>query len=135
MYLKLFSAMGLTWVFEVLAWFVARYDVDGSVPVEIQVFVNLFNVLQGIVIFVVFGLKGSTSSKVKQKVRSTRRNKSSRESSSKSCSNAVDGLRQTSLNKKKCVSYSRTTSSSECTEFIAPVLDSALSLSALNSDF
>ena len=54
-FLKLFVAFGLTWVFEVVAWLISSDRI--SVPMPLQILLNIANVLQGLIIFFVFGLK------------------------------------------------------------------------------
>ena len=43
-YAKLFGAMGLTWLFEVIAWLIATYN--GNVPEWFNFLVNSANILQ-----------------------------------------------------------------------------------------
>ncbi|XP_059078754.1 G-protein coupled receptor Mth-like isoform X2 [Tigriopus californicus] len=61
-YLKLFVAMGLTWVFEILAWVLSEKSVQAPQPIIICL--NMVNICQGIVMFVVFALKDTTRQKI-----------------------------------------------------------------------
>ncbi|XP_059098467.1 uncharacterized protein LOC131892660 [Tigriopus californicus] len=61
-YLKLFVAMGLTWVFEILAWVLSEKSVQAPQPIIICL--NMVNICQGIVMFHVFALKDTTRQKI-----------------------------------------------------------------------
>ena len=67
MLLKLFIAMGLTWILELIALAVTQLVDEGDVPQWISIILNIANVLQGIVIFMVFGFKPSVRNHIKEK--------------------------------------------------------------------
>ena len=67
MLLKLFIAMGLTWFLELIALAVSQLTDEGDVPQWTSVILNIANVLQGIVIFFVFGFKPSIRNHIKAK--------------------------------------------------------------------
>ena len=67
MLLKLFIAMGLTWILELIALAVTQLVDEGDVPQWISIILNIANVLQGIVIFIVFGFKPSVRNHIKEK--------------------------------------------------------------------
>ena len=67
MLLKLFIAMGLTWILELIALAVSQFTQEGDVPQEVSIILNIANVLQGIVIFFVFGFKPSIRKTIKEK--------------------------------------------------------------------
>ena len=67
MLLKLFIAMGLTWILELIALAVTQLVDEGDVPQWISIILNIANVLQGIVIFIVFGIKPSVRNHIKEK--------------------------------------------------------------------
>ena len=67
MLLKLFIAMGLTWFLELIALAVSQFTDEGDVPQWTSVILNIANVLQGIVIFFVFGFKPSIRNHIKAK--------------------------------------------------------------------
>ena len=48
MFLKLFGAMGLTWILELIAWIISQYTEE--VPLALTIILNTPTVLQGIVI-------------------------------------------------------------------------------------
>lgn len=64
-YFKLFVAMGLTWVFEILAWILSEKSVQAPQPIII--ILNMVNISQGIVMFVVFTLKDTTIQRLTDK--------------------------------------------------------------------
>ena len=55
MILKLFIAMGLTWILELIALAISLSSNEGDIPQWVSIILNVANVLQGIVIFIVFG--------------------------------------------------------------------------------
>ncbi len=61
-YFKLFVAMGLTWGLEVVAWFLS--DKDRPAPKALIMALNVTNIFQGIVIFVVFTMKHEVAKKM-----------------------------------------------------------------------
>ena len=67
MLLKLFIAMGLTWILELIALAVTQLVDEGDVPQWISIILNIANVLQGIVIFIVFGFKPSVRNHIREK--------------------------------------------------------------------
>ena len=67
MLLKLFIAMGLTWILEFIALAISLTSAKGDVPQWVSIMLNIANVLQGIVIFFVFGLKPSVRNHIKEK--------------------------------------------------------------------
>ena len=64
-YLKLFSAMGLTWAVEILAWCLSGKD--NPAPLQVVICLNLLNIFQGIIIFLVFTMKPATAHKLQQR--------------------------------------------------------------------
>ena len=48
MFLKLFGAMGLTWILELIAWIISQYTEE--VPLALTIILNTPTVLQGTVI-------------------------------------------------------------------------------------
>ena len=58
MYLKLFVVMGISWIMEILAWFI------NSVPNYVWYPTNMLNSLQGLIIFIIFVCK----KKIKQQL-------------------------------------------------------------------
>ena len=66
MFLKLFVALGLTWSLEIIAWIIISTDSD--VPEWFTVVLNLANILQGIVVFMIFGLKATARRDMKKRV-------------------------------------------------------------------
>ena len=91
MFLKLFVAFGLTWAFEVVAWLNSAEDV--SVPLSLQIILNIANVLQGVIIFLVFGLKRTGSKPTRS---GTYRYSRSASTSSTAASSKVISLRGSS---------------------------------------
>lgn len=67
MLLKLFIAMGLTWILELIALAVTQLVDEGDVPQWISIILNIANVLQGIVVFIVFGFKPSVRNHIREK--------------------------------------------------------------------
>ena len=67
MLLKLFIAMGLTWILELIALAVTQLVDEGDVPQWISIILNIANVLQGIVVFIVFGFKPSVRNHIRDK--------------------------------------------------------------------
>ena len=67
-FLKLFGAMGLTWLLEVIAWLIVKTN-DKPVHDAINVILNLPNVLQGLIIFCVFGIKKSVKTGIRKTYR------------------------------------------------------------------
>ena len=67
MLLKLFIAMGLTWILELIALAVTLLVDEGDVPQWISIILNIANVLQGIVVFIVFGFKPSVRNHIREK--------------------------------------------------------------------
>ena len=65
-YMKLFAAMGLTWSLEVLAWFLS--DESNPPPEWLILTLNMFNIFQGPVIFLVFTFKPATAQKLKPRL-------------------------------------------------------------------
>ena len=59
--------MGLTWILELIALAVTQLVDEGDVPQWISIILNIANVLQGIVIFIVFGIKPSVRNHIKEK--------------------------------------------------------------------
>lgn len=49
--------MGLTWTLEIIAWIIIKTESSADVPEWFTYFLNMGNVLQGIVVFVIFSLK------------------------------------------------------------------------------
>ena len=60
--------MGLTWLFEVIAWLIVIYS-NEPVPDALNVILNLPNVFQGLIIFCVFGIKKSVKSELRKTYR------------------------------------------------------------------
>ena len=68
MLLKLFIAMGLTWMLEIIAFAVSQSTEDGDVPQLISILLTIPNVFQGIIIFSgLFGIKASNRNHIKKK--------------------------------------------------------------------
>ena len=67
MILKLFIAMGLTWILELIALAISLSSNEGDIPQWVSIILNIANVLQGIVIFMVFGFKPSVRNHIKEK--------------------------------------------------------------------
>ena len=66
MFLKLFIAMGLTWFLEIITWAIIKVG-TGSIPEWLSIILIMTNVLQGIVVFVTFGLKPTIRKELKKK--------------------------------------------------------------------
>ena len=92
MFSKLFMAMGLTWFLELLAWIISEYTAEGQVDMSISVILNIPNVLQGVLIFLVFGLKKSASEAISQKLRKSQRNRSLQRSTNSSESSTTSTI-------------------------------------------
>ena len=71
-FLKLFGAMGLTWLFEVIALLIMKTS-DKPVPDALNVILNLPNVFQGFIIFCVFGIKKSVKTGLQKTYRFIRK--------------------------------------------------------------
>ena len=67
MILKLFIAMGLTWILELIALAISLSSNEGDIPQWVSIILNIANVLQGIVIFIVFGIKPSVRNLIREK--------------------------------------------------------------------
>ena len=67
MILKLFIAMGLTWILELIALAISLSSNEGDIPQSVSIILNIANVLQGIVIFIVFGIKPSVRNLIREK--------------------------------------------------------------------
>ena len=67
MFLKLFIAMGLTWIFELIALAISQLTDEGDMPQWVSILLNIANVLQGIIIFFVFGFKPSVRDRIREK--------------------------------------------------------------------
>ena len=67
-FLKLFGAMGLTWLFEVIAVVIMKTS-EEPIHAALTVILNLPNVLQGLIIFCVFGIKKSVKSGIRKTYR------------------------------------------------------------------
>ena len=67
MLLKLFIAMGLTWLLEIIAFAVSQSTDKGDVPEWVSILLIIPNVIQGIIIFLVFGIKPSNRDHIKKK--------------------------------------------------------------------
>ena len=67
MILKLFIAMGLTWILELIALAISLSSNEGDIPQWVSIILNIANVLQGIVIFIVFGFKPSVRDHIREK--------------------------------------------------------------------
>ena len=108
MLLKLFIAMGLTWLLEIIAFAVSQSTDKGDVPEWVSILLIIPNVVQGIIIFLVFGIKPSNREHIKKRYFKN----------SYACTTQVSSMnygssihRQNSTNsapiiKKKSVSYS-----------------------------
>merc|ERR1739838_400390 len=59
--------MGLTWMLEIIAFVVSQSTKDGDVPEWVSIFLTIPNVFQGIIIFLVFGIKPSNRDHIKKK--------------------------------------------------------------------
>ena len=57
MFLKLFVALGLTWILEIISWMII--STKSNVPEWFTGVLNIANILQGFVVFVIFGLKAT----------------------------------------------------------------------------
>ena len=66
MLVKLFIAMGLTWILELIALAISLSSNEGDIPQWVSIILNIANVLQGIVIFIVFGIKPSVRNHIKE---------------------------------------------------------------------
>ena len=75
MFFKLFIALGLTWILEIIAWIIISTNTD--VPQWFAVVLSIANVLQGFVVFAIFGLKASARKNLKQKAQSMKMKKMS----------------------------------------------------------
>lgn len=62
LFLKLFIIMGVTWIFEVISWLVSGYNWNWY-----WVIFDMINILQAIVIFIIFVCKKETISSLEQK--------------------------------------------------------------------
>ena len=67
-FLKLFGAMGLTWLLEVIGELIVKNS-NSPVPDALDVILNLPNVLQGLIIFCVFGIKKSVKTGIRKTYR------------------------------------------------------------------
>ena len=67
MFLKLFIAMGLTWILELIAVAISHCTEEGDVPQWVSIIINIANVLQGVIIFFVFGFKPSVRDSIRKK--------------------------------------------------------------------
>ena len=79
MFFKLFIALGLTWILEIIAWIIITTKTD--VPQWFAVVLSIANVLQGFVVFAIFGLKASARKNMKQRAQSMKMKKMSRSTS------------------------------------------------------
>ena len=79
MFFKLFIALGLTWSLEIIAWIIITTKTD--VPQWFAVVLSIANVLQGFVVFAIFGLKASARKNLKQRAQSMRMTTMSRSTS------------------------------------------------------
>ena len=68
MFFKLFIALGLTWILEIIAWIIIT--TKSPVPQWFGVLLNIANILQGFVVFAIFGLKASARKNLKQRAQS-----------------------------------------------------------------
>ena len=109
MLLKLFIAMGLTWLLEIIAFAVSQSTDKGDVPEWVSILLIIPNVVQGIIIFLVFGIKPSNRDHIKK--RYLRRVSCAPTTNVSSINYGSSIHRQNSTNsapiiKKKSVSYS-----------------------------
>ena len=119
MLLKLFIAMGLTWFLELIALAVSQLTVEGDVPQWTSVILNIANVLQGIVIFFVFGFKPSIRNHIRAKYQG--RNVQSKTGSTRktsTLSNASNFSRQNSTTRPSLTKLVSFTPSSEGSEVV-----------------
>ena len=79
MFFKLFIALGLTWILEIIAWIIITTETD--VPQWFAVVLSIANILQGFVVFAIFGLKASARKNLKQRAQSMRMTTMSRSTS------------------------------------------------------
>ena len=93
MFLKLFIAMGLTWILELIAWLISKFGQDGTISLPLIIILNIATVLQGVVVFFVFVFKKSTRQSIKDKFdgSSSGKGKASRDFES---SNSVSGAKR-----------------------------------------
>ena len=66
MFFKLSIAMGLGWTFEIIAWVIV--ESKATVPIQFTFIMLIIIECQGIVVFIVFGLKGSNRRMMKSKL-------------------------------------------------------------------
>jgi len=71
MFLKLFGAMGLTWILELIAWIISQYTEE--VPLALTIILNTPTVLQGVIIFLVFAIKPTVRKSLAEKFRNSKK--------------------------------------------------------------
>ena len=79
MFFKLFIALGLTWILEIIAWIIIT--TKSPVPQWFGVLLNIANILQGFVVFAIFGLKASARKNLRQRAQSMKMTTMSRSTS------------------------------------------------------
>ena len=125
MFLKLFIAMGLTWIFELIALAISHLTDEGDVPQWVSIILNIANVLQGIIIFFVFGFKPSVRDRIREKYHERSSQTRHGRKISKTESSSVNSFRRNSMKATptlmKNLSYSPSSNGSDV-EF-APASD------------
>ena len=91
--------MGLTWIFELIALAISHLTAEGDVPTWVSILLNIANVLQGIIIFFVFGFKPSVRDHIREKYvqQSSQNSQSHRQKKiSKTESSSMNSIRKNS---------------------------------------
>ena len=70
MFLKLFGAMGLTWILELITWIISQYTECVELPIAVSIILIIPNTLQGFIIFLVFAIKPTVRKIIAEKFRS-----------------------------------------------------------------
>ena len=116
MFLKLFIAMGLTWILELIALAISHLTDEGDVPQWVSIILNSANVFQGIIIFFVFGFKPSVRDRIREKYRERSSQSHPGRKISKTESSSANSVRRHSMNRltlMQNISYSPSSNGSD----------------------